>query len=149
MNGVPGGVGIGRWIGYRAAEGGRIMTDKDREALDWLVRNERDRQHDIAKHAPARPETLHHTELPEDTSGTPAARDWNCYLREAGRLIAEGHEGRWVLIKSAMIVGVWDTEEEARTVAAGQHLMEPILIHQIRECEPVLRAPTFHLRCHS
>ena len=92
-------------------------------------------------------ETLHHTQLPADPSDDPAARDWNCYLREAGRLITDGHEGRWVLIKGETIVGVWDTDEEARTAAAEQFLMEPVLIHQIREWEPALQPPTFLLQC--
>jgi hypothetical protein len=33
------------------------------------------------------------------------------------QLLADGHESRWVLIKGEEIIGIWDTEEEARAVA--------------------------------
>ena len=42
---------------------------------------------------------IHWTELPEDTSGGPLATESNVYRREIGRLLAEGHEGRWVFIR--------------------------------------------------
>jgi hypothetical protein len=127
--------------------GGRIVLESNWDSFNWLVQAERNRLQNPTG-GPARPlETLHYSELPPDMSEEAPARDWNYYLREAGRLIAEGHEGKWVLIKSATIVGVWETEEEVRAVAAGRFLMEPVLIHQIREREPVLRTPTFLLRC--
>jgi hypothetical protein len=139
-------VGIDARIGYPAA-GGQTMTERTLESFDRLIQAERDRmENEVGQ--PSRPQELHHhSELPPDDSGGEAARDWNCYLREAGRLIAEGHEGKWVLIKSATIIGVWETAEEARATAANRFLMEPVLIHRIREREPVLRAPTFLLRC--
>lgn len=92
---------------------------------------------------------VHYSELPRDPSDTPAARDWNHYLREVKRLLAEGHEGRWVLIHSETIVGIWESEEETRRIATERYLMEPVLIHQIREHEPLMRPPTFLLRCHN
>ncbi len=35
------------------------------------------------------------------------------YFRELPRLLAEGHEGRFVLIKGDQIVGIWDTSGDA------------------------------------
>lgn len=94
--------------------------------------------------------TIHWSELPEDTSG-PLAVEWNFYRREVGRLLAEGHEGRWVLIKGEAIVGIWDARDEAAAVARRRYPMQPALIHQILTREPVLRSPTTVLlnRCRS
>jgi hypothetical protein len=90
--------------------------------------------------------TIHYTELPEDTRG-PIADEWNFYRREAGRLLAEGHEGKWVLVKGEKIIGIWDTEEQAREVALQKYLMQPVLIHQVLTREPVLRGPSFFRLC--
>ena len=86
--------------------------------------------------------TIHYTQLPEDTSTSPIAVEWNFYRREAGNLLAEGHERRWVLIKGEKIIGIWDTQEAAYEVALQNYLMQPVLIHQILTREPVLRGPT-------
>jgi hypothetical protein len=53
--------------------------------------------------------------------------------------LAEGHENRWVLIKGEEIIGIWDTEEDARAVALSKYLMQPCLIHQVRSREPLVR----------
>jgi hypothetical protein len=84
--------------------------------------------------------------LTEDTSGGPLSTEWNVYRREVGRLLAEGHEGRWVLIKGEEIIGLWGTREEAFTVASKRHLMQPCLVHQIQTREPLLRTPAFMWR---
>jgi len=60
--------------------------------------------------------TIHYTELPADTS-SPIAAEWNFYRQEAGRLLAEGHEGRWVLIKAERIIGIWGAHEAAYEAA--------------------------------
>lgn len=88
------------------------------------------------------PPTVHYTELPDGSPDSPIAGEWNLYRREVGRLLAEGHENKWALIKGDEIVGIWDTEKEARAVALRKYLMKPCLIHQVRSREPVLRGPT-------
>jgi hypothetical protein len=85
--------------------------------------------------------TIPWNELPEDTSGQPQSTEWNFYRREVGRLLAEGHEGRWVLIKGEEIIGMWDTREEALVVANTRFLLQPVLVHQILSREPVVRGP--------
>ena len=45
------------------------------------------------------PPTIHYTELPAAQPDSQLYHEWNFYRREAGRLLAEGHEGHWVLIK--------------------------------------------------
>src|SRR5438128_11386560 len=97
---------------------------------------------------PDRP-TIHYTELPEDTSDSPIAGDWNLYRREVGRLLAEGHEKRWVLIKGEVIIGIWDTEEEARAVALHKYLMQPCLIQRVRSREPIVRMSARFWACQS
>ncbi|HEY1378215.1 MAG TPA: hypothetical protein VGF55_15555 [Gemmataceae bacterium] len=95
---------------------------------------------------PERP-TVHYSELPDRAPGSALKREWDCYRREVGRLLAEGHEGRWVLIKGDTIVGIWDTAEEAEAVALAKYFMEPSLTQQIRSREPVVRGPSVLWRC--
>src|SRR5205814_1647250 len=85
--------------------------------------------------------TIHWTELPEDTSGGPLATEANFYRCEVGRLLAEGHEGKWVLIKGEEIIGIWDTRQEAFAVADGRFLLQQVLVKQILEWEPLIRLP--------
>jgi hypothetical protein len=40
-------------------------------------------------------------------------REINTYRRELPRLLAEGHEGRVVLIKGDQVISIWDTDEDA------------------------------------
>jgi hypothetical protein len=79
------------------------------------------------------------TEIAEDTSGGPLATEWNFYRREVGRLLAEGHENRWLLIRGEQIVGMWDTEEEADRVRLDRYSWESILLKQVLTREPVYR----------
>jgi hypothetical protein len=95
------------------------------------------------------PPTVHYTELPEPQKDSPLFQEWNFYRREVGRLLAEGQEGRWLLIKGEDIIGIWETQEEAKDVALQKYLMQPCLIHQIRSREPVVRMPTRFWRCQS
>jgi hypothetical protein len=83
--------------------------------------------------------TIHWTELPEDTG--PMASESNCYRREVGRLLAEGQEGRWILIKGQEIIGIWATREEAFAEASQRYLRQQVLVKQILEWEPLLRLP--------
>ena len=87
--------------------------------------------------------TIPWTELPADTSGGPQSTEWNFYRREVGRLLAEGHEGKWVLIKGEEIIGMWGTCDEALAVANERYLLQPVLVHQILSREPVIRGPLF------
>jgi hypothetical protein len=84
--------------------------------------------------------TIHYSELPEDKSDGPISREWNFYRREVGRLLAEGNEDRWILIKGEEIVGIWDTEDEAEQVRLQSFLMQAVLLKQICFREPILRA---------
>jgi hypothetical protein len=125
------------------------MKDAEREFLEWL----REKELQQWQHEPpppvSQPRTIHYTELPEDTSQRPCATEWNFYRREVGRLLAQGHEGKWVLIKGEEIIGIWDSQEEAEAMALERYLMQHVLIRQVLSREPLLRGPTFWRLWHS
>jgi|SRR6516225_8389593 hypothetical protein len=93
--------------------------------------------------------TIAYTELPDGSPDSPTANEWNLYRREVGRLLAEGHENRWVLIKGQEIIGIWDTEADARAVALQKYLMQPCLIQQVRRREPIVRMSARFWACQS
>jgi hypothetical protein len=95
------------------------------------------------------PQQVHFTQLPADTSGGRTAAEWNYYRRELGRLLAEGHEGKWILIKGEQIVGIWNSQAEADQVRLQRFLMQDVLVQQVRSNEPVLHGPTCTRLCHS
>jgi hypothetical protein len=116
------------------------MNDAASELRDWLVRTQREQLGTVVQ-PPQEQQRLkiHYTELPEDRSNEPIAREWNFYRGEVGRLLAEGNEGRWVLIYGEEIIGIWDTEEEANRNRLERFFMQPVLMKQIHEWEPELR----------
>jgi hypothetical protein len=85
--------------------------------------------------------TIHYTELPDAKPDSPIYREWSFYRGEAGRLLAEGHEGRFVLIKGEQIIGIWDTGAEAKAVALQRYLMQPCLIQQVQRHARVVLLP--------
>src|SRR5262249_47221200 len=54
---------------------------------------------------------IRYTELPDVTPGSVLADEWNTFRSELPRLLAEGHEGKFALIKGKQIVGTFDTWE--------------------------------------
>ncbi len=103
-----------------------------------LAEQERERVGDRPAPLPE-PQGIHHTQLPEDHSGSPLAREWNVYRREIGRLLAEGNEGRFILIKGEEVLGLFDSWEAARVAGLERFLREPFFVHPIRASEPYLR----------
>jgi hypothetical protein len=147
---------IGIWDTHEEAEtaaGGRdslhqvlIHQIRERELLLCVPPPQARSPDETARLARAERPTIHWSELPGDPKDDEHARDWNFYRREVGRLLAEGHEGRWVLIKGERIIGMWDTREEAFAVADERYLMQHYLVHRIRTWEPLLRTSTFMWR---
>jgi hypothetical protein len=89
----------------------------------------------------ADPWTIHYTELPPAQPGSELAVEWETYRREVARLLAEGHEGKFVLIKGERILGLWDTWDAALAEAVRHFLMQPCLAHQILTYERMIRGP--------
>jgi hypothetical protein len=88
---------------------------------------------------PPEPPTIHYTELAAAESDDVLAEEWETYRREVGRLLAEGNEGRHILIKGQRIIGIWNTHQQAMAAAYEQFLGQAFFVHQIQEREPVLR----------
>jgi hypothetical protein len=119
----------------------RDRAQKERErALVEQVHREAIEQGRVQSLPPReRPSGVHYTELPEAKPGEPLAEEWNTYRREVGRWLAEGLEGRHVLIKGEQIIGIYDTSEEARETGLKLYLLQPFFVHPIRTEEPYLR----------
>jgi hypothetical protein len=83
--------------------------------------------------------TLHHTQLPPAGLESPLCQEWNTYRREVARLLAEGNEGRWVLIADQEIIGLWDTEEAANRARVERFPTKSVLVKQVLSREPIVR----------
>jgi hypothetical protein len=90
-----------------------------------------------------RPQGTHYKQLPEFKPGDTFYQEWNLYRRETGRLLAQGMEGKFVLIKGAELVGIFDTWRAAREAGVKRYLLEPFFVHAIRVEEPYLRIKRF------
>jgi hypothetical protein len=106
---------------------------------------ERWRQDSPPTLSPCERPTIHWTEPREAPSDSPICTECNLYRREVGRLLAEGHEGKWVLIKAEVISGIFETLHGAYEVALQRYLMGPVLIQQVRTREPILRVRGYNM----
>ncbi len=91
--------------------------------------------------------TVHHTELPPAQPGEALAEEWESYRREVARLLAEGHEGRFVLVKGQQIVAAHDHRDAARADGLRRYFPEAFLVQQVCAVEPVLRIRGYTLPC--
>jgi hypothetical protein len=88
-------------------------------------------------------ETVSYTDLPPAEPDSQVAVEWETYRREVGRLLSEGHEGRFVLIKREAIVGLYETAEAARAEGYRRYQLQGFLVHHILGREPLIRAPNW------
>jgi hypothetical protein len=91
------------------------------------------------------PHTISYRNLPPSEPDSPLAVEWEFYRKEVGRLLAEGHAGRHVLIKSAEIIGIYNSHNEAVAEGHRRYLMQAFLVHEIQTEERVFRS-TFRWR---
>ena len=96
---------------------------------------------------PAERPTIHYSKVGRLDPRSRHFEEWTVYRREAGRLIAEGHEGKWVIVKGEEIRGFWDTWEDARSFALQRFSAEEVLVKQVLTYEPLLRVGYNRLRC--
>jgi hypothetical protein len=87
------------------------------------------------------PRTIHCSKLGPSKPGSPLATEWDCYRREVARLLADGLEGKFVLIKGDAVQGQYPTEEQAQHEGRRRFLLQPFLVHHIQTWERVYRAP--------
>jgi hypothetical protein len=122
------------------------MKETDEELVGRLHREAVERAGQ--KGSPLRPverPTIHYTNLPAGRPNSPLRTEWDCYRREVARLLAEGHEGRFVLIKGKLIVGLYTTEAEALEQGYQNFHGEAFLVHQVQERETALLCPPVRL----
>src|SRR5262249_9815048 len=116
---------------FREAVERERQREEHERALVERVHREAIEQGRVEPLPPYEPPTIHYTDLPPARLDSPLYQEWNFYRREVGRLLAEGQEGRFLLIKGEEIIGIWDTKEEADAIAHQEYPMQSHLIHQI------------------
>ena len=67
-------------------------------------------------------------DLPADS---PIQVEWDLFRRERPRLLMDGHEGRWVLVKGEEIIGVFNTRDDARNAGLQRFGVVSMLVQQI------------------
>jgi hypothetical protein len=88
---------------------------------------------------PPNARTEHYTQIPDPPPDDVFAKEWAVYRREMPRLLAEGQEGRFVLIKGDTLHGVWDEFWDAVAEGRKHYGRGPFMVQQILEWEPILR----------
>jgi hypothetical protein len=96
---------------------------------------------------PYEPPTIHFTELKDFPADSPIREEWQTYRRELPRLLKEGLEGKFALIKREAIIGIFATLDEGVRAGRQKFLMQPFLVQPIREREPLLRLRGYTLPC--
>lgn len=66
----------------------------------------------------------------------PLEREAETYRREVGRLLAEGHAGRHVLIKGDEVVSIWDTQRDALQAGRDRFGLDDIAVVKIDPRDP-------------
>jgi hypothetical protein len=122
----------------QALEGERARKEQERALVEEVHRAALQQSQSLPLPPCERP-TIPSSELPPAQPDSPLYEEWEFYRREVGRLLAEGQEGRFILIQGEEIIGIWDTAEDAEAVAHHRYFMQPCLIHQVRSREPLLR----------
>ena len=116
------------------------MQETHEELVRRLQERETEQNRQAASPPPFPPPgvlTVPSTALAEAPPDSPIAREWNFYRRQVGHLLAEGNQGKWVLIQGERIVGIWDTFEAANEAQGS--LAPPVMLKQILERESLLR----------
>lgn len=85
------------------------------------------------------PRTIPWQEVPDPSPDDFFFDELTTYKREMPRLLEEGMEGQYVLIKGSELVGVYPTWDEARKEGLRRYLQDKHLIHRILREEPLVR----------
>ena len=91
----------------------------------------------------AEPPMIHSTEIAEVDARSPICREWNFYRFEVGRLLAEGYEGKWVMIEGEEIVGLWETSAHTAAYRRTRLPNTKVFVKQLRTWETL-----DDLKCH-
>jgi hypothetical protein len=74
-------------------------------------------------------------DIPDRPEGEPLAAEWAAYKREVAHLLAEGHQGRFALVRGDHVHSVWDTERDALQAGRSLFSQELFMVHQIQPVE--------------
>lgn len=83
--------------------------------------------------------TIHYTEMPDWPKDDLLYEEAQTFRRELPRLLAEGHEGKWALIKGNEVVGVFDTLDQTHWAGVERFGVQPFIMQPIREWQPYIR----------
>jgi hypothetical protein len=115
------------------------MTEDGRELVLRQHREEIERLRNL----PSAPRTecpeQSKLELPEVEPGSAVAAEWAIFQREVERLLQEGQQGRFAIIKGDQPITVWDTLRDAVQAAHLLYGHEPCLVQQVLPYLPSLR----------
>src|SRR5262249_31343080 len=84
---------------------------------------------------PNRPRYIHYSELAEADPASTLGVEHNTYRREVARLLEEGHEGKYILIKGEEILGIWEKQEDALNAGYDRFLGQPFMVRPIQTWE--------------
>ncbi len=87
---------------------------------------------------------IHYTQLPPPPADSKNHREIQTFHRELPRLLAEGHEGKWALIKGDEVIGLYATFDEGCRAGWDRYDVQQFMVQPVREWQPVVR-----LRLHS
>ncbi len=91
--------------------------------------------------APSRT-AIHHSELPAAVGAGPIDREYELFRREIGRWLAEGHEGKFALVKGEEVVGLYEDERQAFREGYRLFHQTGFMVKQILTHYPLLKLPT-------
>jgi hypothetical protein len=87
--------------------------------------------------------TIHYTQIAEAPPDNPNYHELRTFRRELPRLLAQGHERKWALIKGDEVIGLYETFDEGCRVGTERYLLEAFLVQPVREWQPL-----FHTKVH-
>jgi hypothetical protein len=93
------------------------------------------------------PATIHYSQLQDLPPDSPIRQEWNTYRRELPRLLAEGLEGKFALVKGEEVVAVFSTWEDGVRAGRERYGMRPFMVQPIREFEPLMRIRGHSIPC--
>src|SRR5258708_36661999 len=96
-----------------------------------------------------KPRTVHYTEMPDLPPESPLYTEWMTYRRELPRLLVEGHEQEFVLVKGTEIIGLFPSFLDAKAEGSRRFPRQSFLIQQILSEEPLIRLSPYCWPCRS
>jgi hypothetical protein len=71
-------------------------------------------------------------DMPDLPEGHELAAEWKAYKREVVRLLTEGRQGRFALLKGDAVHSIWDTRGDAMQAGRRFFGLVPMLVQEIQ-----------------